>query len=136
MNYQITPSLSTHSRLQKSSLLINDLRSSGYIVAQDVVISKSIFSISARFSLFDTDNYDTRQFIYERDILYVYSIPAFYNSGVRYYLITKYNFSKNATLWIKVGQTKYYGVESIGSGLEEIKGDQRTGFSAQLRIKI
>jgi len=66
----------------------------------------------------------------------VYSVPSFYNKGVRYYLLGKYNISKNLTIWIKFARTQYYNVDKIGSGLEEINGDQKTNVNFQVRIKL
>ncbi|MCK5470233.1 MAG: helix-hairpin-helix domain-containing protein, partial [Cyclobacteriaceae bacterium] len=91
---------------------------------------------STRFAIFDTDNYDNRQFIYERDLLYVYSIPSFYNQGVRYYIVGRYNLSKNVSFWIKFAQTKYYGTETIGSGLERIIGETKSNLSFQFRLRL
>ena len=101
-----------------------------------MIINRAKYSLSFRFSLFDTDNYDTRQFIYERDLLYVYSIPAFYNTGVKYYILAKYNVSDSASLWVKFAQTKYFGSDTVGSGLEEINGNTKTDFNIQLQLKI
>jgi hypothetical protein len=38
-----------------------------------------------RLQYFETDSYNSRIYAYENDVLYSYSIPAFYDKGFRYY---------------------------------------------------
>ncbi|MCK5469893.1 MAG: helix-hairpin-helix domain-containing protein, partial [Cyclobacteriaceae bacterium] len=118
MDYAINANFSMKTRIQGSHVDFNSKTGTGFILAQDIIYTQQKYSLSTRFAIFDTDNYDNRQFIYERDLLYVYSIPSFYNQGVRYYIVGRYNLSKNVSFWIKFAQTKYYGTETIGSGLE------------------
>ena len=92
--------------------------------------------VTGRFSIFDSDNYDSRQFIYERDLLYLYSIPSFYSQGFRYYVLAVIHLSKRIEGWLKIAQTRYVFEESIGSGLEEIEGNLKTNFNAQIRVKL
>jgi hypothetical protein len=136
LKYDISQFFSFQSRVQGSNVKLANENSTGFMLAHDLNMRKGKFSISARFALFDTDSYDSRQFIYERDLLYLYSVPAFSNKGVRYYLLTSYKVSKNVELWLKISQTKYVNQDTIGSGLEEINGDTKTSINAQLRLRI
>lgn len=135
-SYIISSSFSIKTRIQNTQVGWDNDRNRGFLVAQDINYSHQKISLSTRFALFDTDDYDNRQFIYERDLLYVYSVPAFYNQGVRYYFLARYNLSKNISVWVKFAQTKYYGTDNIGSGLEEINGDTKSDVNFQVRIKL
>ena len=134
--YHFNKNLNTKTRLQFTSVQFGEKLSRGFLLAQDVNYSKAKYSLSARVSYFDSDDYNSRQFIYERDLLYVYSIPSFYNQGVRYYLVFKYEVLRNISCWIKFGQTHFFNINKIGSGLETIDGATRTDLSAQLRIRF
>ncbi len=136
MNYAVSSNFSIKTRVQSTKVDFITGKSTGFIVAQDINYAHKNISLSARFALFDADNFDNRQYIYERDLLYVYSIPFFFNRGARYFLLARYNVTRKISLWAKFAQTKYVGVTSIGSGLEEIEGDTRTNVSFQMRIKI
>lgn len=136
MNYVINALFAMKTRIQHTKVGFNSEKSTGFIIAQDLIYTQAMFSLSARFALFDTDNYDSRQYIYERDLLYVYSIPSFYNKGVRYYILGRFNVTESISVWIKFAQSKYFGLDTIGSGLEEIKGDTRSNLSFQFRIKL
>lgn len=136
MDYLLSDFFSIQTRIQQSNVNFNNTNSNGFMIAQDINFQRQKISVSARFALFDTDNYDSRQYIYERDLLYLYSIPSFYNRGIRYFLLMKYKLWKNVDLWLKISQTKYTDQESIGTGLEKIDGNRRTNLNAQIRIKL
>lgn len=136
LNYILNSKFSIKTRIQKSIVTFNGEKNNGFLIAQDINYSQSKVSFSTRFALFDTNNYDSRQFIYERDMLYVYSVPSFYNKGVRYYFLTRYNLSKKLSIWIKYARTTYYSIDSIGSRLEEIIGNIKSDASFQIRIKL
>lgn len=128
INYALNDVFSIQTRIQHSGVDFNSKKTNGFILAQDINASKRKYSPSGSFAFFDTDNDDNRQFIYEQDLLYLYSIPSFYNKGVRYFLLAKYKFSRRVEFWIKMSQTKYLDLKSIGSGLETINGDKKNQF--------
>lgn len=136
-SYQITDAVKLKGRVE----LINyDLQESvfetGYLVYQDVIYKpkSSPFSFSFRYGLFDTDSYSSRIYAYENDVLYSFSIPAYYNRGVRTYLTTRYQFRKGIDLWLRYAITYFENIDTIGSGLEEIEGNHRSDIKIQLRF--
>jgi hypothetical protein len=56
-----------------------------------------------RYSLFNTDDWDTRIYTYENDLLYSYSIPALYGRGSRNYLMADWRISDKAEVRLKYG---------------------------------
>ena len=136
MDTRIDARFSMKTRIQFSKVDFNLHRNTGFILAQDIIYNQPQLALSARFALFDTDDYDNRQYIYERDLLYVYSIPSFYSKGIRYYLLAKYALNKNISIWLKWAQTKFLESETIGSGLEEILGNTKSNISFQARIRL
>lgn len=135
--YQITDAIKLKGRVE----LINyDLQESpfetGYLIYQDIIYKakSSPLSFSFRYGLFDTDSYNSRIYAYENDVLYSFSIPAYYNRGVRTYLTTRYQFKKGIDLWLRYALTYYENVDVIGSGLEEIQGNHRSDIKVQLRF--
>lgn len=55
-----------------------------YAEMQNRISSLNIMIVS-RFQYFDTDDFDTRIYAYERDVTYAMTVPFFSNSGWRYY---------------------------------------------------
>ena len=110
----------------------------GSVVYQDVTWSaKRIpLSLSARFALFDTDSWDTRIYAYESDVLYSFSVPAYYSQGTRVYLMAKYELFNRVDIWLRWAQTYYSDMEELGSGYDLISSSTRSDVKLLIRVKI
>lgn len=113
-------------------------KENGLMIFQDVQYSpvKNPLKISARLAWFSTDSYYSRIYAYENDLLYTFSIPAFYGAGFRTYLNLTYKISKNLDFWFKLGNTVWTDRDVISSGYNEIQGNNKTELKFQLRLKI
>lgn len=110
---------------------------SGYVLAQDVTVQPlQRLRLTARYALFDTDDYDTRQYVYEQDVLYAFSIPVLYGQGTRYYVLAEYKINRRLTFWLRFANTRYRHQSTVGSGLDEIRGNERSDVKAQLRVAL
>lgn len=116
----------------------HDEKSKGWMVFQDVGFNTK--SAGSRWWLrtayFDTDNYDSRIYAYENDLLYQFSVPAFYGQGVRIYLNGKVKICEKIDFWIKAARSWYSGADTVGTGYSEIEGNTRTEVKFQLRFKF
>ena len=110
----------------------------GYMVYQDVVwkFTKFPMNIAVRYAIFQTDSYDTRIYAYENDVLYAFSIPAYYYRGTRAYLTLKYSPTRKIDIWLRWGQFFYNDRDVISSGLNQINGNTKTEVKAQVRLKF
>ncbi|MFO7843182.1 MAG: helix-hairpin-helix domain-containing protein, partial [Bacteroidales bacterium] len=110
----------------------------GYMVYQDIFydLLKIPLSLNTRFAVFDTESYNTRIYAYESDILYAFSIPAYYSKGTRFYFNLKYTLAEFIDLWIRYSQTYYADKDVISSGLNQISGNTKSEIKAQLRFKL
>ena len=89
------------------------------------------YSGSLRFQYFQTDNYNSRLYAYENDVLYAYSTPVFYDKGLRYYINLAYEMTERLSFWVRWSQTIYPGKTLIGSGLDEIDHNHKTEVKFQ-----
>jgi hypothetical protein len=94
----------------------------------------SKLSLNARLQFFETDGYNSRLYAYENDVLYSFSIPPFSGKGYRSYLNVNYDITRRLTTWFRIAYSKYPGQTSIGSGNDEIAGDQRTDYRVQVQF--
>jgi hypothetical protein len=133
-----TPALSLRTRLQGVHYREDQgATRTGYLLAQDVTVQPfQRLRLTARYALFDTDDYDTRQYAYEQDVLYAFSIPALYGQGTRYYALAEYKINRRLTLWLRFANTRYRNQKTVGSGLDEISGSERSDVKAQLRVAL
>ncbi|MCB9035751.1 MAG: helix-hairpin-helix domain-containing protein [Lewinellaceae bacterium] len=110
----------------------------GFVIYQDVIFKPIGFPLSftTRFALFDTDGFQARYYSFENNLLYAFSIPAYYNRGTRFYLNLRYRGIRNLTLEARVAQTYWRNQDSIGSGLDEVAGPRRTELGAQVKYRF
>ena len=91
------------------------------------------FSSNLRLQYFHTGGYNSRIYTYESDVLYSYSIPAFFDKGFRYYVHLNYDAGKHLSFWLRWAQTIYSDKNTIGSGLDIITGNRKTEVKVQMR---
>ncbi|MEY4926280.1 MAG: hypothetical protein RI894_716, partial [Bacteroidota bacterium] len=108
----------------------------GYLLCQDVSwkSTKIPLQATARFAIFNTDNYDTGIYNFENDILYSYSTGHYYYKGSRTYINIRYQPLKWLTAELHAGQTYIDNKTTIGSGLDEFPSNFKTDIRGQLRF--
>jgi hypothetical protein len=84
-----------------------------------------------RLQYFETNGYNSRIYAYESDVLYGFSVPAFFDKGFRYYANLNYDITKQFTCWLRWAQTIYKSRTSVGSGLDEIAGNKKSEIKLQ-----
>lgn len=136
VDYVISNHLSFKTRAQFSSYRFGGATTKGMVILQDVTWSQGKISISGRYALFDTDDYDNRLYVYERDVWLAFSFPAYYGVGIRNYLLLQYTVSKKVDLWFRWAHVRYTDRDIIGSGSEAIDGNIRNDLKLQTRIRI
>ena len=72
----------------------------GFLAYQEVVVKPLGLPVNGalRFSIFDTESFDTRVFAYENDLFSAVSIPAFFGQGSRYFI----NISWRVNQWLRL----------------------------------
>lgn len=127
---------SIKSRVMGSSFHFNQQTTRGFAISQDLNIDYQRWRISSRFALFDTDDFDNRQFLFERNVLWLFSIPALNGQGLRYYLLGQYKLGQRITCWARFARTIFTDREIIGTGLQQIQGNRQTEVILQVRYQF
>jgi len=136
LDYSANRWFNMKSRVQYSNYTLAGDYTEGIALIQDFNFEFWKMKLSTRFALFDTDDFENRQFVYERDVLYAFSIPAYSGQGTRNYVLLQYNHTKKLNFWIRYARFGYRNVESVGSGLDESEGNTRTEIKVQMRIRL
>ena len=139
VSYKVSDELRLKSRLEVSEFILGDREpEKGFLVYQDVSykMSQAPVTFSFRFAMFETDTYNARIYAYETDVLYAFSIPAYFYRGTRMYFMTRVKLMKRVDLWVRYAQTYFDNRSVISSGLTEIQGNTKSEVKAQLRIKF
>ncbi|HKJ40829.1 MAG TPA: hypothetical protein VKA27_02000, partial [Sunxiuqinia sp.] len=116
----------------------HDHYSNGILIFQDIGLKQLKWDSNWWFRLawFNTDDYDSRIYAYENDLLYQFSVPALFGTGVRFYANANVKICENLELWMKASRSWFHGVDHVGSGYSEIDGNHRTEVKLQLRFKF
>lgn len=138
ISYKVSRTISLQNRLDWITYQKEPNNEKGFLIYQDFIYKpiKLPLTFSARYCIFDTDGYDSRLYEYESDVLYAFSIPAYYNKGTRFYFNIKYSVNKKIDLWFRYGQTYYSNLNTISSGLTQIDGKTKTEVKLQIRILL
>jgi hypothetical protein len=149
VSYQFSREILFRTRFDISAykeILSPDALQHGFLCFSDLQYKpeNSIISGNFRLQYFDTDGYESRLYAYESGMQYDFSIPAYFNKGWRYYLnlkiglgpvIRKLGFKDiKAVLALQTGQQLMGREFTIGSGNDEIAGNKRTEWRAQLLL--
>lgn len=137
--YSVSESVVFKSRVEFLTFKVGENATrNGFLIYQDVTYrpKNSPLDLTFRYALFDTDTYDERIYAYENDVLYAFSIPAYYYRGSRAYVLVKYSLGRNIDLWIRYAQTFYDNRTSVGSGMDAVNGRLRSEIKTQIRFKF
>ena len=112
--------------------------SRGWMVSQSLGWKSTQIPLQADlyFAFFNTDDYFSRISAYEKNLLYVFNSPMFYDRGYRLSTVLRYFLTKKLSLSTKFGWTHYFDLETIGSGLETIEGRNRTDLDLMIHWKF
>lgn len=138
LSYNVNKTLELRSRVELSYYEHGVNLSNGMMIYQDFIFRPlaSPFKITARYALFDTDDFNTRIYAYENDILYEFFIPSFANRGSRFYINLRYDLTRWMTAELRYARTQYENLDVISSGNNQIIGDTQTEVKAQLVFKF
>ena len=135
-DYSVHANIRLKTRVQFSTFSFEGRSSAGSILLQDIHITLNKFKLTARYALFDTDNFDNRQYVYENDVWLAYSMPVYEGIGVRSFVVVQYKLTKTLSFWIRYARTQYTDRNEIGSGLDMINGNEKNDIKLQARIVL
>lgn len=116
----------------------DEKRGRGLMLSQNLGWKPVTIPIAADFYLawFHTDDYNSRISSYEKNILYAFSMPSFYGSGLRFAATMRWKIIDKLTFSVKIAHTLYTDRDIIGTGTESIEGNQKTDFYSVLNWKF
>ena len=105
----------------------------GYVAYQELVFKplSGPISGSARYTIFDTESFNTRVFTFENDLFAALSIPAFSGRGSRYYFNLRYRINRDLRISARFEQTVQSKTVTTGTSV-----GKRSVLKLQLRYKF
>jgi hypothetical protein len=137
ISYQLLRGLRMNDRIEMSFYRA-DGKENGLLLYHDISYKLPAFpaDASVRFAVFDSGSWNTRFYAYERDMLYSFSVPAYYAKGARWYVNIHVKPWKNIAIWARLAQTYFFNATTVSSGLNEINQPHQTTFKLQLSVKF
>jgi hypothetical protein len=139
VGYKVNPAITLRNRIEilwydKSGINKSDGFLSYFDIHYKPVLKR--FSGNLRLQYFETDDFNSRVYAYENDVLYYFAIPVFFDKGYRYYFNLNYDLGKRVSFWLKWSQSIFLNKTAIGSGLDEIKGNKKSELRIQAMFRL
>ena len=134
LKVRILPQIEVRQRIQGNVSNVMGKTSSGNLFSTELIGDWKNTKISARIMNFETDAFDNREYIYERDVLYGFSIPFYYQHGWRYYYLQSFKFKKRWTIWMKFSET--LSIPFIDNNNKATNGNKNSQLKIQLQYKL
>lgn len=139
VSWKLSKSLGFQNRVEVSQFKKGEPEAEfGYMIYQDISYTPNLSKLTGnlRVAYFNTASYNSRIYAYEDDVLYNFSFGMYSGRGFRNYLNLKYKLAKRIDIWARYALFIYQGVETVGSGLDEIKGNKKTDVKLQVRYQF
>jgi hypothetical protein len=121
VRYSIYDNLTMGTRLDYR--IVDPSSRKGFLLLEDMNYRlRSIpLSLWLRYCIFRTEDYDTRIYTWENDLLYTLSIPALYGSGSRFYIMAGWKIAGKAEIRFKYGILSESDPRGVYNNTEEFR---------------
>lgn len=124
-------------RMELSMLNSRSKHATGKLMYQDLTYrSLAGLSITYRFLIFDSPDWDNRLYAYEPGVRYSLAFPVMYGKGARNILLCTYKLTRRFTLRGKLGNTHYSHKYFLGSSHDLRPGDQSLDIEFQIQADL
>lgn len=134
--YRVNRRLRFRCRAEHVVYRMENAKKTGFSIFQDISWDPGKIGFDARFTYFSTDDYDTRIYSYESNVLHSATLAFYYDKGFKTYLGVRWKASGRLNFWLRYGLLRYVNRESIGSGPDEIQGRGKPDIRLQLRLQL
>ncbi len=108
----------------------------GWMLSEQVSWKHAWWQLALTAGYFNTDSYDSRIYVYERQLPRNFAFPMYYGRGTRLALVARANIGETLQIDAKIGSTHYADREVISSGLQQIDGNTQTDVDLQVRWRF
>ena len=112
-------------------------RSFGYMVSESGAWKPlSWLTLNGMIGYFQTTDFASRIYVYERGPLYSFSFPAFFGKGMHYSLFARADLSSRLMIILRSSTTHYFDRDHISSALQQVNSSTLSGLDIQLRWRF
>ncbi len=138
IDYPVTQNIQMQSRVEYTVSNQAEIRSQGMMIYQNAEYRMNVIPLSLylRLAWFHTDNYDSRIYAYEHDMVTGFSFPPLYDSGLRGYFMATYRIQRSLTCSVRFSGTWFFDKDEVGSGSDVIDAPRRTDFKIRIAYRF
>lgn len=119
------------------SLVSFDEQEQGYMITQSVNYdNKKHWKLNVTAGYFNSSDYISRLYTYEKNVNYNFSFPSYYGEGMRLALYLQYYIKDKLQVAAKAGHTKYFDRDVISSSYQQINQSYQTDLDLQVIWKF
>lgn len=137
LNYNISPFVSLRTSATGTLISFGDApNEKGFAIGENIRWQnpKNQCRFDLGITYFNTDSYNARIYHYEPSLLYSLGSTSYYYNGIRATLFASVPIIKESLfIQAKLGMTKYFNRDTIGSGLEMIDANHKEDLQIQMR---
>jgi len=115
---------------------VSEEAAKGWMLSQQLDWKRQKWQLSGTAGYFQTDSYEARIYVFERQLTDEFAFPMYYGRGIRLAGLAKAHVSQWLELSAKIGYTRYNDRKSIGTDLQETGTPWLSDLDFQLRIKL
>ena len=93
-------------------------------------------SLQLTAAYFHTDDYQSRVYLYEPHLEGDFSFPTYFGRGLRGALMARADVGRRLRLKLRLGHTRYFDRDAIGSGLQMIDSPRMTDLDVGVRLRL
>lgn len=136
--YSANQRLLFKSRVETNAFSLSRDRNKGWLVLQDIGYTIYRIPLHAwlRVCFFESQDYSTRLYAIESDVLYDFGSFMYDGKGMRTVFLLKYSPWRWLDLWFRISSVSYRDRPAIGSGWDEVKGNHLEEIDLQLRLRM
>ena len=108
----------------------------GWLLSQHFAFSASPLQLSLMAALFHTDSYQSRIYVYERQLQHEFAFPTYYGHGLRLAAYARCDLTSRLRMALRMGYTNYFDRSTIGTALQQISHSHQTDLDLQLRWRL
>ena len=135
-SYTVAPKLTLRTQANAVSKATEQGNQKGIMLCEEAAWKGRRLQIDANFGWFNTDDYNSRIYYFEKSVLYDHTSTMYYGQGIHYTLMAKAELGKRLTLAAKMMVTNYFDRSFISSGLQQVDRSSMTDMLVQLRYAL
>lgn len=108
----------------------------GWMVSEEISYRMKQTQVHTTMGYFHTNDYNSRIYTYERGPLYSFTSILFYGKGIHGSLLVRHDFNAHWMVIAKMGYTRYFDRDTIGTALQAIAHQWKADIDLQCRWKF